>query len=502
LTLSLDDPLFVTKGYYDLTAATPAIVGTQFSNTMHIDLDVTLVHPDILRAFVLLAPMDMTGHTLTVTVTDEDSNDYEYTYNPSKAYVAANVYRLRSATSFASQNISFADDAVKAICVDNWDTNGDGELSYSEAEAVTSIPQSTFAGNTTITSFDEFQYFTGLTSLSYTEERDAGEYDYFGTFYHCTSLASIVLPSSLQTISVASFRECTALTSITIPSSVTRIQALAFLGCENLDVYMESETPCLLTVDPHGTYDHPYSFGFLANGLVKTIYVPTEECLDTYKNATYWTSYKWRIKWVGGSSLTTLGETFVAVDLGLSVKWATFNLGATTPEEYGDYFAWGETEPKSNYSWSTYSYSTSYNGPFSKYNTLSSYGTVDNKTVLDPEDDAAHMLLGGNWRMPTDEEWTELRTQCTWTWTDNYNGTGIAGRIITSNKTGYTDKSIFLPAAGDRVDANLKKVGAGGYYWSSSLTTDCPYNAWYVGFYSGGDGSYGENNIRAGVSKP
>ena len=167
LTLSLDEPLFVTEGRYDLTAATPAIVGTQFSSTMHMDLDITLASADILRAFVLLAPINMTGHPLTITVTDENDVDYQYTYNPQRAYVAGTVYRLRASTNFADPPIAFADNAVKAICVDNWDTNGDGELSYSEAEAVTSIPQSIFAGNTTITSFDEFQYFTGLTSLSY-----------------------------------------------------------------------------------------------------------------------------------------------------------------------------------------------------------------------------------------------------------------------------------------------------------------------------------------------
>ena len=97
-----------------------------------------------------------------------------------------------------------------------------------------------------------------------------------------------------------------------------------------------------------------------------------------------------------------------AVDLGLpsGLKWATMNVGATKPEEYGAYFAWGEMEPKSNYSGSTYKFElgTDSNGPFSKYVTNSSYGTVDNKTVLDPDDDAAHVNWGGNWRMPTDAE--------------------------------------------------------------------------------------------------
>jgi len=503
ITLSLDEPLFVTKGRYDLTAESPAIVGTSYSSTLNVELDITLSTPDILKVFIPLAPLDMSGKTLTITVTDENDQAYEYTKNPSKAYVAGKIYRLRSNTSFASQNISFADDAVKAICVENWDTNGDGELSYSEAAAVASIPQSVFAGNTTITSFDEFQYFTGLTSLSYTEELDEGEHDYFGTFYHCTSLASIVLPSSLETISVASFRECTALTSITIPSSVTRIQSMAFLGCTNLDVYMESETPCLLTVDPHGTYDHPYSFGFLANGLVKTIYVPTEECLDTYKNATWWTSYKWRIKWVGEAPV--LAPVPEAVDLGLSVKWASFNLGAGAPEEYGDYYAWGETEPyyssQDPLTWkdgkeSGYDFAESYkwyndNDGLTKYNTNSSNGAVDNKIVLDQEDDAAHVILGSNWRMPTDEEWSELIGNCTWTWTTI---NGVNGQMVTSNKSGHTDRWIFLPAAGTRFDTSLYSVGSAGLYWSSTLYTDSPYHACFVRLESSGRGSNSRGN--------
>lgn len=178
-----------------------------------------------------------------------------------------------------------------------------------------------------------------------------------------------------------------------------------------------------------------------------------------------------------------------AVDLGLSVKWATCNIGATSPTDYGYYFAWGETEAKSTYSWETYKFRTSGNQKnnvkFSKYNTQSSYGTVDNKTVLDPEDDVAHVNLGGKWRMPTDAEWTELREQCTWTWTDNYKGMGVAGRIVTSKKTGYTDKSIFLPAAGGRVFTDFNGASLSGFYWSSSLSTDNLGSAWSVFFDSG-----------------
>jgi len=168
---------------------------------------------------------------------------------------------------------------------------------------------------------------------------------------------------------------------------------------------------------------------------------------------------------------------FEAVDLGLGVRWASFNLGASAPEEYGDYYAWGLTETKSNYSWSTYKWCNGSYDSLTKYNTSSSYGTVDYKTVLDPEDDVAHVVLGGNWRMPTDAEWTELRTQCTWTWTTQ---NGVNGRKV----TGPNGNSVFLPAAGFRFVTDLYSAGSDGFYWSSSLNTDYPVCARYVGFNS------------------
>ena len=173
-----------------------------------------------------------------------------------------------------------------------------------------------------------------------------------------------------------------------------------------------------------------------------------------------------------------------AIDLGLSVYWATCNLGesgfVSFPEASYDYYAWGETETKSDYFWSTYKFGTNSSGPFSKYNTISSYGPVDNKTVLDAEDDVAHVKLGGNWRIPTHAEWTELRNNCTWTWTSLH---AVYGVLVTSNTNG---NSIFLPAAGYRSSTYLTYEGSHGYYWSSSLDTDYPIQAWSVHLYSSG----------------
>ena len=172
-----------------------------------------------------------------------------------------------------------------------------------------------------------------------------------------------------------------------------------------------------------------------------------------------------------------------AVDLGLSVKWASFNLGASKPEEYGFYYAWGETEPKDDYLWATYKWANGTAISLKKYCSKTSYGYnayKDWSTVLDPEDDAAHVILGGKWRMPNDAEWTELRKNCTWEWTTMNGIRGCKG-------TGPNGNSIFLPAAGYRDGPDRGNAGSGGY-WSSSLFEDSPDRAWCVSFNSGNVG--------------
>lgn len=164
------------------------------------------------------------------------------------------------------------------------------------------------------------------------------------------------------------------------------------------------------------------------------------------------------------------------VDLGLSVKWATCNVGASKPEEYGDYFAWGETQPKDYYDWSTYKWCNGSNDTLTKYNTNSSDGTVDNKTTLDLSDDAARANWGGSWRMPTSAEQDELRNNCTWTCTKI---NGVEVYKVTSNING---NFIFLPTAGYRRDSYLNYAGSSGDYWSSSLSTDNPLVAYELSF--------------------
>ena len=157
--------------------------------------------------------------------------------------------------------------------------------------------------------------------------------------------------------------------------------------------------------------------------------------------------------------------------MGLSVRWASCNLGAYKPDEYGDYYSWGEIEVKNKYTWGNYKFnlgSGSY-GPFSKYN------SEDNKKVLDLEDDVAHVKLGGNWRMPTEEECNELIDQCNCAWTNNYNGTGIRGCIITATN----GNTLFLPCGGYRWDTSSPYSSTMGFYWSSSRYSS-PGSAHYI----------------------
>lgn len=174
-----------------------------------------------------------------------------------------------------------------------------------------------------------------------------------------------------------------------------------------------------------------------------------------------------------------------AVDLGLpsGTLWADRNVGADSPEDYGDYFAWGETSTKSTYNWSTYKWCQGSSTSMTKYCTDSYYGTVDNKTVLDLKDDAAYINMGKKWRMPTDYEQEELKSKCTWTWTSQ---NGAEGYKV----TGPNGNSIFLPAAGYRYDSSLGNVGSYGYYWSASLYESHPNRARYLYFYSSNHYTY------------
>ncbi len=370
-------------------------------------------------------------------------------------YTAARA-RGKKLTAELSENISFVDANVKTICVASttgWDTSGDGELSYTEAAAVTAIPCSVFGGNTTITSFDEFQYFINVTSIE------------ASAFEGCSSLTSIEIPKNVTTISSYAFYQ-SALTSIFIPANVTNIVAWAFSGCSALidisvsednpryesrggcnaiidKIYNQLDVGCRTTIIPNdvelirtaafyeclgltsitipasikwigtGAFEgcsnlesiimHPttppsqdYSF----EGSTCPIYV-SQECYEEYK--TNWSTYQTRIQAV----------PVEAVDLGLSVKWGNRNQYAVNPSAFGRYFTFAEA--------------------------ISAYGS-------------------GEWRLPTKAEIQELLDNCTMTReTDGFRFTATNGN------------SIFMPTAGCYLsDTYYPPLPYGGAsYWTS-----------------------------------
>lgn len=179
------------------------------------------------------------------------------------------------------------------------------------------------------------------------------------------------------------------------------------------------------------------------------------------------------------------------VDLGLKsgTLWAKCNIGATNETDYGVFFQWGDISgisgslvgkySKENYSWGSYTHCGGSETTLTKYNNNSSYGTVDNKTVLDPEDDAATQIMGSDWRMPTRDEFQELIDNTTneWTQVNDVNGYKFTSKTDES-------KYIFIPATGYCYGSSMNNVGQGGHVWSSSLNDSGPSSAWGLFFSS------------------
>ena len=195
------------------------------------------------------------------------------------------------------------------------------------------------------------------------------------------------------------------------------------------------------------------------------------------------------------------GTVGTAVDLGLpsGTLWADHNIGATNPEDYGDYYSWGETATKETYDWSTYFDTNDGGQTFGKYN------NDDGKTELETSDDVASQTWGGKWQMPTQAMIAELTSQCYWVWTTTYNGKSVNGYIVYKAKTdadkGATvtsdsspssdydvasDPHLFLPAAGYRYGSDLVDAGNDGNYWSRSLRpngSDLAYGLYFISDY-------------------
>lgn len=160
-----------------------------------------------------------------------------------------------------------------------------------------------------------------------------------------------------------------------------------------------------------------------------------------------------------------------AVDLGISIKWADVNLGAKSPEQIGDIYAWGETTTKEQYTWGTYKFFNEQDGLFSKYQVPVHDKYWDCRIYLEKLDDAAYCQAGEPWRTPTYDDWYELVSECDFEWTNNYLKTGVSGYLVRGRKEGFTNNCIFLP------EASGSYSGSKNAYWSSSLDYSTGVNA-------------------------
>ena len=312
--------------------------------------------------------------------------------------------------------------------------------------------------------YEEGTYgFYWSSSLDISNPSTAFYYGFYSSVGYCGSIQRIsgysVRPVNDEKIYPESITLSKTTLSLCIGDSERLVATVMPINAADKTVSWYSDNSDVATVD--------------ADGNVNAIAIGSASIMVTTNDGNKTTTC---IVKVVNPTLTEVGEKATAVDLGLSVKWATFNIGATKPEEYGDYYAWGETEPKDDYGWSTYKYANGDEKRLTKYcsenlsGSWDGFGEPDGLKKLEYNDDAARVIWGGRWQMPTDMEMKELKNNCSWKWTNNYNETGIAGMIATSKINGYTDKSVFFPS---------------GNYWSSSLDTDHPYCAWSLGLFQG-----------------
>ena len=409
--------------------------------------------------YLIMFPVTLSeGFTMTFRTADGSIGTFNYTENP--------VTIKRSVFS-------------KKALIDTYATFG-------EAPEPHNVIYYTSTDGEVVTPHSGDGFGAGIVSNEYSEGQGKITFDGDvteigdGAFSGSSGLESIEIPEGVTSIGDDAFKDCENLSSITIPDSVTDIGEGAFDGCDNLQtVKIESTDPP--SWDPN-VFDDAEDC---------TIYVP-KDSVDNYKNDPGWGQLADRIFPIPDVPIPIL------VDLGLpsGLKWASFNLGASKPEDYGDYYAWGETEPyyssldplvwkpekQYGYNWMHYKWAMGSETTLTKYCSDAAYGYngfTDGKITLDPEDDAAQVNLGDKWRMPTDQEWNELTSNCSFVWTQL---NGVGGFTVTSKKPGFTDKFIFLPAAGVWFWESLNFAGSEGYYWSLTGYRDsqtCSYGFWF-----------------------
>lgn len=381
----------------------------------------------------------------------------------------------------------------EVISVENYTFRNCSALSSIDIpSSVTSIGQYAFYGCSSLKSIDlpsalkaigAYAFF-GCSSITQVvipdEVTSLGSYVFSG----CSQMISAKISSGVSFIPKSCFENCKSLSSVSIPSSVTSIGDNAFYVVNMWSLELPTSIKYLGGLCFAGIKcvilpsTSPISIASTTFDAVYGVFVPSN-MVDMYKVMTNWTQYAVKLhpintfKEKNDFRLVTAG----AVDMGVSIKWAACNVGASRPEQFGGYYAWGETQTKSDYSWSTYLDSPNRDGKsFTKY-----YYGEGGKTSLDPEDDVAHVMLGGDWRIPTFDELYELLCNCPF---ERFTFEGTSGTIFYGLGSG---NQIFIPNQGKYNGTKLQ--GTFTSLWSSTLTSST--GAKYMDFYSDGAAGYG-----------
>lgn len=354
--------------------------------------------------------------------------------------------------------------------------------------------------------YEMFYYCTKLTSAPELPATILANECYAGMFNQCVKLTSAPeLPATTLANSCYSsmFYGCTGLTSAPELSATTLRQSCyyrMFYGCTGLTTAPDLPAETLAIQCYSGMFVNCSKLNYIK---MLATNISASNCLNGWVSGVAATgtfvkssSATWDVTGTSGvpSGWTVLSAipSPEAIDLGLpsGIKWASFNIGASAPEEYGDYYAWGEINPRKYMDtygdWDVYKFGPSYS--LDKYCTNSNYGTVDNLTELESMDDAAYTKWGENWRMPTPSDFQELIDYCTWTM-GYYNST--KGFFV----QGVNGNSIFLPASGVCLGWEAASYeGDSGYYWSNTLDTGSPDCAKELIF------SFSPNSYNVGIS--
>lgn len=468
---------FVQKGTIDLTSATstaaPGITATQEANTFEMEYSAgsaTLADYTI-TAYAMLAPTNLTGKSIKAQVIHSNGNSFNYklTSDKEETFAAGKAYTLTGTTITDREyvDLGLPGGTLWATC--NIGASKPEDYGYYLAWGEVD-PKETyswgnykFGGETALTKYCPNSAFGTVDGKTELDPGDDAATVNWGPDW--------CMPTKQQIKDLLS-------------GEYTTNEWTTLNGIYGLKITSKTYTDRSIFLPAGGYKDESAANGARDVGIGR-YWTSIMTLIDYPQTAIYWCFLyeESKIEYESKPMSRSLGHSVRPVrrvsvekeyvDLGLpsGTLWATCNIGANCPEQYGYYFAWGEVEPKDTYSWENYKFGAS--TALTKYCTNSDNGTVDDKTVLDPEDDAATVNWGPDWCMPTKEQMNELinTANTTQEWTTL---NGVNGLKITSKK--YSDRSIFLPAGGIKTKEDPICTGTEGRYWSSNLIdTYCTY---------------------------